>query len=100
MDNKKKAPCQICGGSGAHTGTVGHPYTPPSDRCYVINKKLGERILFSGGGEDTPRVVVERYYQPLGLHHGEKHFAIEQNGQIVFLSPKTMQAILEWGEKE
>ncbi len=33
-------------------------------------------------------------------HNGEKHFAIEQNGQMVFLSPKTMKAILEWGEKE
>lgn len=63
-------------------------------------KRQGETMLFSGGAECTPKVVVSRYYDPVSLHNGDVNFKIEQNGSMVALSPETMRAILKWYDSD
>lgn len=67
-------------------------------------RKVGDKMLFSGGAEHTPAVTVDRFRDPGSMHSGEITFKIEQGmGHHIFLSPGTMRAILKWyeeGEKE
>ena len=61
-----------------------------------IIRKIGETMLFSGGAEDTPKVMVSEYIAPGSLHHRDKTLEIEQNGRYVFLSVETMESIIAW----
>ena len=62
-----------------------------------MNRKLGDQMSFTGGAEHTPKVTVARW-PVTGMHYGDRTFLIEQEGHIIFLSPETMKAILQWYE--
>jgi hypothetical protein len=66
-------------------------------------RKTGDKIMITGGGELTPRVEVVTYRDPGSMHDGEPALQIEQGcpsrpglNNIVQVSPKTLQAILDW----
>jgi hypothetical protein len=65
-----------------------------------IAKKVGEKMMFSGGAEHTPTATVRRYKSPYSLHNGEKHLDIEQDGVRITLSLDTMMAMIQYFSKE
>jgi len=67
----------------------------------TIKRNLGERMMFSGGAEETPLVSVGSFSMPGSLHDGDKNLMISQGkGKTVRLSVETMKAIIAWAEKE
>jgi hypothetical protein len=60
-------------------------------------RKVGERMLFTGGAErQSPVVTALRYFSPFPDTQGEEILRIEQGDQVVVLSPETLKNILEW----
>ena len=66
-------------------------------------KQIGDKMLFSGGAEETPRVEVVQWINSGSLHDGDLTFVISQGegpGRTsIVLSPETMKAILKWYEE-
>jgi hypothetical protein len=66
-------------------------------------KQIGDKMLFSGGAEETPAVEVVRFKCPGSMHNGDSTLRIVQfqkgAAQVVELSPETMKAILKWFEE-
>ncbi len=65
-------------------------------------KKFTDSMLFTGGAEPTPIVVVSKFSQPGSLNNGEPTLIIRQevSGYVVevTLSPETMKSIIAWYE--
>ena len=59
-------------------------------------RDLNERMMFSGGAEETPTIQVVRFRCPGSMNDGNRSLFIEQAGESVMISPETMQAILDW----
>lgn len=58
-------------------------------------KNLGDKMMFTGGAETTPKVKVVESLR-VG-HEGEQVLEIEQGMEsIVNISPDTLRAILKW----
>jgi hypothetical protein len=59
-------------------------------------KKLGEKMVFTGGAEVSPKVEITEYYQPGSMNHREQAISITQGNTTVQISPLTLVAILRW----
>lgn len=71
----------------------------------MINRKIGETIVITGGAEISPQVTVTQHYMPGSLNNGDKSFEIVQETfrgsvQTVILSPQTIEAVLKWGAQK
>lgn len=70
----------------------------------MITRKLGEKMVFTGGAENTPMVTVGFFVASESLNHEEKNLRIRQfneetgKEEMVVLSPETMREILRWAE--
>jgi hypothetical protein len=66
-------------------------------------RKIGDKMCFSGGAEETPHVEVVKWIDHLSLHDGDPTFKITQGEgagmQSVILSPETLKEILRWYEE-
>lgn len=76
-----------------------------------IKRKVGDKMSFTGGAENTPTVTVARFQSPDSLNTGELQLRIKQEQprrdnysgcayETVCLSLETMKEIIEWAEKE
>jgi hypothetical protein len=67
---------------------------------FIMSQEIGERMVFTGGAENSPTVEVSTFNCPGSLNNGCKTLRITQsvNGreQTVSLSPGTMISILGW----
>ena len=61
-------------------------------------KKPGETMMFTGGAEETPCVMISTHHAPGAMTHNDPTLVISQGDRLVRLSPETMKAILEWYE--
>jgi hypothetical protein len=62
-------------------------------------RKVGDRMAFSGGAEDTPIVQVTRFISDgfeSSMNDGDTTLQIHQGNKMIQLSPETIQDILDW----
>lgn len=62
-------------------------------------RKVGDRMAFTGGAEDTPIVQVSRFISDgfeSSMNDGDITLEIHQGNQKVQVSPETIQSILNW----
>ncbi len=59
-------------------------------------KNIHDKMIFTGGAEVSPTVQVVKFRCPGSMNDGDRSLIIEQNGESVMVSPKTLQAILDW----
>jgi len=62
-------------------------------------RKIGDSMMFTGGAEPAPKVTVG-HYPVAGMHYGDPTLIIDQDGNTILLSPGTMQAILDWYNRD